>query len=206
MNAATRNAKRLAEDAELLLENDRYASAVAPAVLSIEESGKLSILRLISSAQTSQEAKQRWREYRSHTKKNAMGAFLDLFAQGARRLGDFEPLFMPDAEHTHLFDQLKQIAIYSDCLGDSHWSEPCEVIDKALARNLVAVARLLAREHEVTSLEIELWIKHVAPYLTGSREAAETALESWYAEMQRHQLIAGGENAMSEFIHPSAEG
>lgn len=135
-----------------------------------------------------------------------MGAFLDLFAQGARRLSDFEPLFTPDAEHPYLFDQLKQIAIYSDCLGDSHWSEPCEVIDKALAQNLVAIARLLAPEQEVISLEVELWIKHVAPHLTGTREAAETALESWYAEMQRHQLVPGGENAMSEFIHRSVEG
>ena len=45
MNAARRNARRLAEDAKLLLEAGRYPTATALAVLSIEESGKMSILR-----------------------------------------------------------------------------------------------------------------------------------------------------------------
>src|SRR5437660_6163383 len=77
MNVAARNAKRLAEDAALLLEHKRFASSAALAVLSIEESGKPSILRQMASAQTHEEAKPRWREYRSHTRKNRIGAFLD---------------------------------------------------------------------------------------------------------------------------------
>jgi hypothetical protein len=39
MNAATRNSRRLFEDAQLMLEQERYPSAVGLAILSIEESG-----------------------------------------------------------------------------------------------------------------------------------------------------------------------
>lgn len=48
INAASTNANRLADDAELLLENDRYPSALSLAILSIEESGKVSILRTLA--------------------------------------------------------------------------------------------------------------------------------------------------------------
>ncbi len=40
INAARRNATRLAEDASLLIDNKRYPSGLALAILSIEESGK----------------------------------------------------------------------------------------------------------------------------------------------------------------------
>jgi len=201
MNVAIRNAKRLADDAVLLLENQRFCSAVALAILSIEESGKLSILRMLASASSAEEAKPCWREYRSHTKKNVMAAFLDLFLEGARRLDQFSPLFDQAADHPHLIDQVKQIALYTDCLGDAHWSEPQEVIDEPLARNVVSTATLLAKDKEITAREIELWIFHVGPHLYGDREMAERGLATWYAEMQRHGLAPDGPNGMAAFIN-----
>ena len=48
MNAARRNAQRLCSDASLLLEQERYPSAAALAVLSIEEAGKTSTLQALS--------------------------------------------------------------------------------------------------------------------------------------------------------------
>jgi len=48
MNAATRNARRLAADARLLLDAGRLPTAAALATLSIEETGKVSILREIA--------------------------------------------------------------------------------------------------------------------------------------------------------------
>src|SRR5260221_5909890 len=57
MNAAGRNAKRLYEDAELLFNASRFASACALAVLSIEEAGKVSVLRGISTASGEKELK-----------------------------------------------------------------------------------------------------------------------------------------------------
>jgi len=55
INAAIQNAIRLAEDAELLLGNKRYPSATSLAILSIEESGKVTILRGLSVAKDGKE-------------------------------------------------------------------------------------------------------------------------------------------------------
>jgi AbiV family abortive infection protein len=206
MNAALRNARRLADDATLLLDNKRHCSATALAILSIEESGKLSILRMLASADSADQAKRIWREYRSHTKKNVMWAFLDLFMQGARRFDHFAPLFDQAAKHPHLIDQVKQLAPYSDCLGEGHWSEPHDVIDEPLARSMVLMASLLSKGKEVSSREIELWVKHVGPHLHGNREAAERGLEMWYGEMERRGLAPEGRNAMAQFVNDGVSG
>ena len=50
INAAIENAKRLADDASLLLEVGRFPTAASLSILSIEESGKVSILRALSVA------------------------------------------------------------------------------------------------------------------------------------------------------------
>ena len=52
MNAATNNARRLAQDARLLLDNKRWPTAASVAALSIEESGKVVILRRFLIAKT----------------------------------------------------------------------------------------------------------------------------------------------------------
>jgi AbiV family abortive infection protein len=89
MNAAARNAKRLAEDAELLMENRRYPSATSLAILSIEESRKLSILRELSLARDGKELKETWKRYRSHTKKNVAWIIMDMVKAGAESLTIF---------------------------------------------------------------------------------------------------------------------
>jgi hypothetical protein len=66
MTAAMMNAWRLASDASILLESKRFPSAASLAVLSIEESGKSSILRAMSVARTEKEVTDLWRDFRSH--------------------------------------------------------------------------------------------------------------------------------------------
>jgi AbiV family abortive infection protein len=206
MNAASRNAQRLAADAVLLFESERYCSAIALAILSIEESGKLSILRLLAVAKSAEEAKQCWRDYRSHTKKNVMATFVDLFRKGARRLDQFASLFDQSADHPHLIDQVKQLALYTDCLANAHWSEPEDVFDVSLAHIMVTTASLFAKREKITALEIELWIEHVGPHLYGNRELAKRGLELCYVEMQRHGLAAPGRNEMAIFINEGVDG
>ena len=145
MNAARRNARRLAEDAKLLLEAGRYPTATALAVLSIEESGKTSILRGFASIPDT-ERQRRWQEYRSHRKKNAMWILPSLVASAARDLDSLAPAANVSGEHTALLDQLKQISLYTDCLGNAHWSEPEKIIESELAKHLVSTADLLARD------------------------------------------------------------
>jgi len=194
MNAANRNALRLVEDAESLIERQRYPSGAAMAILSIEESGKISILRAIALARTQAEVKDEWSNYRRHTEKNRMWILTELAAKGARHLEDFRTLFDKESDHPFVLDQVKQIAVYTDCLGKAHWSDPYNVIDEDLARNLANTARHLISKRQFTPKEIELWVKHLRPVWKGNLNAMKAALTRWAKEMS----ISG----MDEFVFP----
>ena len=200
INAATENARALAEDAALLYDNGRYPRAASLAILSVEESGKVAILRSLALAKSGGNLKDAWRRYRSHTAKNVMGGLIDTFIRGARKLDDFIGLFEKGAEHTHLLDQLKQIGFYTDCLGDAHWSLPSDVVDKALSGQLVRTAEILAKSTEVTPKEIELWVQHLGPVWNQDPGWMRKALENWYEDMQTHGLAPEGQNEMRQFI------
>ena len=200
INAALQNAKRLADDAELLLENKRYPSAACLAILSIEESGKSSILRELSVARDGKDLKESWKRYRTHTSKNAAWILADLLKSGARKLVDFRPMFENDAVHPFLLDQVKQIVFYTDCLGNSNWSIPENAIDEGLSKMLVGLAKVFASNKRMTEKEIELWIKHIGPVWKQNMGWMQQALKNWYGEMQECGLATEGENAMEEFI------
>src|ERR1700712_243598 len=78
MNAALRNARRLLYDAQLLFAAHRFPSACSLAILSIEESGKLPVLREIGVARDADEAKGAWKRYRTHQAKNVAWIIRDL--------------------------------------------------------------------------------------------------------------------------------
>ncbi|MEX2673402.1 MAG: AbiV family abortive infection protein [Phycisphaeraceae bacterium] len=200
INAALKNARRLAEDSKILLDNHRFPTAASVAALSIEESGKTAILRHLASATDDKTAKPIWKEYRSHKAKNRMWILPELVAKGARRLQDFASLFEHAADHPELLDQVKQLGFYTDCLGEAHWSTPPGVVDESLARKLVETATIMATGREVTVSEIKLWVKHVGPHLNGKQLKAEAGLKRWYEEMQHLGLYPAGENAMRAFI------
>lgn len=200
INAALQNAKRLADDADLLLKKKKYPSAASLAILSIEESGKVSILRGLSVARDGKDLKEAWKAYRSHTKKNASWIIADLFKSGARKLEDFRQMFEKDAEHPFLLDQVKQLGFYTDCLGDANWSLPENVVDESLAKIMVGLAKVFASDKTTTAKEIHLWIKHIGPVWKQNMGWMEQALRNWYSEMQECGLAPKGENAMDEFI------
>jgi len=206
INAAIQNAKRLAEDASLLFEAGRFPSAASLAILSIEESGKVSILRSLALAKTNEDIADAWRDYRSHTKKNVSWLLPQLAEQGAKKLDDFKPLFEESSHHPYVLDQLKQIGFYTDCLGRTHWSMPQEVIDESLAKMLIQVAKIFARDKHVSETEIELWIKHIGPVWKRDPSWMKQALCNWYREMQDAGLAPAGENEMEKFIKSGLEG
>ena len=194
INVAILNAQRLAEDAQILLDACRYPTAASMAILSIEESGKTSILRQLALAETDEEASRIWKGYRSHTKKNVLWLMPQLMMKGARQLDDFRPLFEPVAEHPYILDQVKQISFYTDCLGEAHWSKPTEVVDKELATMLTQIAKIFVAKNEVTTKEIELWIKHIGRTKNGTLKEQKESLLHWYAEMQESELAPKGQD------------
>jgi AbiV family abortive infection protein len=194
MNIARRNARRLLEDAQILLDAHRYPTAASIVILSIEESGKASILRQLSLAETDEQASRIWKDFRSHTKKNILWLMPQLMMEGARQLDDFRSLFQPAAEHPYILDQVKQVSFYTDCLGKAHWSDPAEVVDKNLATMLTQIAKILASDNEVTTKEVELWVKHLGKAKSSSLTDQKEALLHWYAEMQELELAPKGQD------------
>lgn len=205
MNAANRSARRLWKDAKILLKAERYPSAVALAILSIEESGKISILRRLAVAQDDDEVNDCWRAYRWHTEKNVSWLLPDLVAEGARCLDDFTPLFDENSDHPELLDRVKQLAFYSDCVEGRHWSEPSKVIDEELASSLIPIAGIFVRDEEISEREVEIWIKHLSPVWRTTDGLMKMGAERWYEEMQKEGLAPEGVNKAKKFIWEGIE-
>jgi AbiV family abortive infection protein len=205
MNAAQQNAKRLVMDARLLYENGRYPSALALAILSIEEVGKGPILRALALAADEMDLKSGWRDYRSHTKKNVLWLLLDLLRRGARRATDFASLFDDDAEHSQLLDNMKRLCFYTGCLGDSHWSVPQDVIERDLALAIVKTAEILTQSREIKTEEIELWIQYLKPRWKQDNAERAAALFEWDKEIRRRG-IAEGADTMEDFFKRGING
>lgn len=170
MNCAKQNAKRLAGDAQILFDAQRYPSALSLAILSLEESGKLIILRRMATAASDQEILELWKAYRRHTAKHILTVIPERIARGARRLIDFrECVDDTTLDEKATYDALKQIGFYTDCLGKAHWSIPSEVIGRKLAEMVVHFAvSTSSNERETPPREIELWVMHMQSGMTRS--------------------------------------
>ncbi|MCC8619930.1 AbiV family abortive infection protein [Xanthomonas vesicatoria] len=200
MSAAAENAARLVEDAEVLLDRGSFATAVSLAALAIEEAGKVSILRALAVARTDEEVRDCWKDYRSHTCKNAAWIFPQLFASGARQLESFRPMFAEKSDHTAILDNLKQLGFYTDCLGNAHWARPSNVIDAQLALQVVSTAKILSHPSKHSVREVALWVEHIGPVWKQDMTWMKQALLNWQDAMYREGLSTTTAEAMGEFV------
>lgn len=201
INAANANARRLATDAQTLLDAGSHATAASLAALAIEESGKASILRAIVLTVDEKALKLEWRRYRSHTSKNCHWIFADLVAKGAKHLSDLRPIYDDASDHPNVLDQVKQLGFYTDCLGArAHWSIPADVIDVELATALVNSAKLFGQRSPVTEREIQLWVEHLKPVWNKDLQGMKQALVNCYSAMQAEGFQDEGNNKMEEFV------
>lgn len=203
MNASHRNARRLLNDAEILLRAGSYASAAALAVLSIEESGKIPLLRRLITAATEKERSAIWKEFQNHRTKGAHWIVPRLVAEGATRLRDLAEAERPGAEHTAILNAVKQLGLYLDCYGDGRWSEPGDAIDSSLAEGIVETAKFLCSgsltRKPFTAREVELWQEHLGP----KGDAADgdyRNLLAWAAAMDSEGLSSYPAAAFEDFV------
>jgi hypothetical protein len=92
----------------------------------------------------------------------------------------YRALFDPASDHPARLDALKQVAIYTDCLGIRHWSKPWELASEELSTAMVKSAGLLARDKQHSHEEMELWVKYIGPARkVGSAAAVTTAFLQW---------------------------
>lgn len=197
---ATQNAIRLADDAEALLKSDRMPSAVALAILSIEESGKSSILRHMSIATDDQEWQQLWKEYRSHREKNVLWLLGIRVQQGARNLDELRSLVDRESDHPEVLDHLKQLCIYTDCFTLVKWSSPDDIDVQSFAPYLVKMAQILSSKKTVTAQDIELWRKHLVPVKGASLDKLKQAVSAWSHDMKNLDLSEESPNEFNIFL------
>jgi AbiV family abortive infection protein len=198
MNGALRNAKRLLEDAKLLLKEKRYPSASSLAVLAIEEYGKVQILRGVLAAKDAGTLKLRWKEYRSHQSKNIMWIMPLLKAKGAKTHADLDEIFDPQSDHPKVLDGIKQLGFYSDCFGKCRWWEPGISITEKMAEGTVGIAGwLLEAEVEITEREMELWFEYLGDFSTPDLEERTYAL---YEALSREGIFTGSMEKVAQFL------
>jgi AbiV family abortive infection protein len=200
MNIAITNSVRLLKDAEILFEARRFPSSAALGILSIEESGKVSILRALALEKDDKWIIEDWKDYRNHKKKNTMWIFPSMVSQGARGLNDFRKIADEDSDHQYLLEYVKQKAIYTDCMENRKWSIPESKISEEICEGILATARLLVTKKHIEEIEIELWIKHIKPVWRGPMEHMENALVKWSKEMHKLGLMTGTEDGFEKFI------
>jgi AbiV family abortive infection protein len=191
---------RLSEDAQLLLNANRIASALALAVLSIEETGKASILRGLGMASSEGELKDHWKNYRSHKSKNVLWATFDYLKKGARKLEDFAPLFDPSEKHGQILDELKQLAFYTDCPKRGKWNEPDGIIDKELAASIVAISNAFVGTEPTSNEELEIYYRHMIPALKKDVKTIQDAYLNAYSEMQKKGIKPNGADEAKALI------
>lgn len=200
MTRALMNAERLAIDSASLLKSGSLPSAVALAILSIEEAGKVAILRQMSTAVQEKEWTELWKAYRSHTKKNILWILGELVRSGARTLDELRLVADPDSDHPEILDQLKQRSIYTDCLKDAKWSSPAEVDLNTTAPYLVQMAQILGRPKTVTAEEILLWQKHLLPVKGAPMEVQKAAVAAWFVEIKGRGLSDASPEEVRAFL------
>jgi AbiV family abortive infection protein len=186
INAAIRNAKRLAADAKILLDAKRYPSAASMAALSVEESEKVSTLRAMCLARSKSELTGAWKDYRAHHPKNTAWILSELVQKGARHLSEFKDATDTNGDTVEVLDMLKQLGFYTDSYRKGFWTEPSAMIDSTVARTLVEIAESMCAKAEVTPREIELWVEHVGPAWL-SRKMPD-ALMRWAKAMEKEGL------------------
>ncbi len=194
MAAAHRNAKRLLDDAQVLLRESRWASAYLLSVHAIEEIGKDTMIRLI--LDMPEELRSRaWRAFTDHRSKNILASVDEFASKGAKTLDDFAPMIDREGAHTVQTEARKQAATYVDCVGSCRWTEPATEVSPEDARAMVENAERRVRASRPWSTEmLRIWYEHAAPaYLTGDSNKAAQAVVAAYAEMQKVGLITQDE-------------
>ena len=193
IQAAIQNARSLLTDVGILLRHHRWPRSASLAVLAIEESGKVSLIRGLLLSATPHELRNEWRAYRCHTKKNVMGSFAS-YASENPHIEDFRPLYAPENNAPQVLDALKQIGFYSDCLGAAHWSIPETVVDEQLARQLHVTAQALVLSGDsamTTAPELRLWVKHMKPVWRKDMLSMKQAVITCYQEAADRGILKG---------------
>lgn len=193
IRSALINAKDLLADAELLFINERYPRAYSLAVLAIEETGKVGIIRRIINADETKELKRLWNNYRNHVEKNRHWKFPNIVAEknGKPRKDDLLEMYK-DNKYGKELETAKQLAFYTDCINDNVWINPKNWVTREYAKGIIEIAEIFVKNsgNVITAKELELWKKHMKPAKNTSFELMRDGLRNFYKEAKESGVLS----------------
>jgi AbiV family abortive infection protein len=148
--AVRANVSELVSAADELATAGIYSKSCALSILAVEESQKVSMLLSLLYADTPDEQREIWKEFRNHRKKHT-NIGLDIASSAL-----IEGIIAPEAAAVALkakegpdpdtLEELKQALIYSDCITDAQglpqWSSPAGISAETDAKRLLESARV----------------------------------------------------------------
>ena len=170
--AVRANVSELVSASDALAAAGIYSKSCAFSILAVEESQKVSMLLNLLYADTPDEQREIWKEFRNHRKKH-INLGLDI-ASSALIEGTIAPeaaavaLKAKEAPDPDNLEELKQALIYSDCIVDAQglpqWSSPAGISAEADAKRLLDSAREAeAHLYPFSEEELRVWKRHMAP-------------------------------------------
>lgn len=200
MAAAQKNALRLLEDARLLLDARRFSSASFMAIIAIEEYGKLPILDTMVYTPPD-EIKKKWQAYRSHRHKNQRWVLPQFADSGLKSIEEFASATNPDAPHTQLLDELKQLCLYTECREGVRWSEPSTFSSEKMAIDLISFAERLISDKPVPVELLEIEAKHLLPAAGAPPEEWKRAMKAMFDEARSAGLLDLSESTVQTLLY-----
>ena len=186
MTLASQNAVRLLGDAELLMKEGRHPSAVALAILAIEEAAKEDILCAL--ATWPEEAETFWKSFRWHIDKNSLG-FVPLLHDRARSPLE-ELIWLHEHSGERYFDEMKWSGLYVDLLaqdGQPYWWNP-GAMSAEHAGFFLSIARRVVSPRTVSVAEVELMQRHVRPQEQATLADRDAGMRAYLTEAIRNGL------------------
>lgn len=204
MQTAAIAAHDLHAAAKLLLGNGCFAQSSVLALLAIEETEKIYIIREIFLARPPAEVAKRWREYRAHKAKLTafMGAELTFLAhQKAGRVDrkTVQSLQKDIQQGRKVLDFTKQTLLYSDCLEQvkegkrtgPKWSLPRARASREQATKLLEKADYAiggsVRQIESPE-ELEIWKKYTPELNSNNPGRVKSALARMSEEFKKRNI------------------
>lgn len=192
ISTARTNAADLYKAAEVLLQAGHSAPAAALAILACEETYKEMILYNLLLADSDEEVKNCWREFRSHAVKQTVLNGVQVLSSIDFAGGGVEKVLQAinaELQRRVPVEIRKQLLLYSNCLSGPKWTLPRDQITIDEAKKLLDAARqALEAGQAFTTAELNLHKKYLKGIRTKSPPQRWLAAEGLLDELAKNGL------------------
>ncbi len=193
--AARKNAQYLYQAGESLYGGAFYAPAAALAILSSEEAYKEVLLLRLLHAESSDERKALWREFRDHRIKQTTLHLAAIYRRavkkepGAVSFEELRSALWREFCEADCTERRKQRALYTNCVQGPTWTLPEQQIGRDEARDLLDNAKeCVAAGRTYSPEELELYKKYLSGIRRQPRRGQRLAVVALQSELVRRGL------------------